>query len=284
MGIPEDIEGPAIVVPRPRERKVGPFRLHHLIVFNVLVAAVLVGLVATRPLTGDTPVGTPSGSAGVVGGFYPLSLGAKGLEIGEAAPDFSGQDGGQSVDLRDLDGRPIRLADLRGRPVWIVFWASWCPPCQQETPDLRVVFEAHRGDGLTVIAIDIQEPPDAVRAYVEQYGLDYAVGLDPTGAIARTYGVFGIPTHYFVDPTGTIRDRSFGPLSRTEMERRLATIPRLPRRVDGPPRPVGPARVLTERGRPLLGQVPLESAASHIIDGSLVSHPPIVIIAFIPAA
>ena len=61
-------------------------------------------------------------------------------------------------------------------------------------------------------------------AMPSQYGLDYDIGLDSTGAIARTYGVFGIPTHYFVDPNGIIRDRSFGPLSRTEMERRLATI------------------------------------------------------------
>ena len=50
-----------------------------------------------------------------------------------------------------------------------------------------------------VVAVSIQEPPDAVRAYVAQYGLDYTIGLDSTGAIARTYGVFGIPTHYFVD-------------------------------------------------------------------------------------
>ncbi|MEZ4596460.1 MAG: TlpA disulfide reductase family protein [Chloroflexota bacterium] len=46
--------------------------------------------------------------------------------------------------LVDLDGSPVRLADLRGHPVWVNFWASWCPPCQQETPVLRALYQTRR--------------------------------------------------------------------------------------------------------------------------------------------
>jgi len=219
----EHTEGPAVSAPREVDRRIGPFRFRQLIALNVLVAVVIIGLVATRPLVTVDPTGA-RGSIDPTASFYPLPLGAEGLMVGAAAPGFSGRDGGQNVDLRDLEGRQISLADLRGHPVWIVFWASWCPPCQQETPDLRAVFDEHRSEGLAVIAVSIQEPADAVRAYVERYSLDYTVGLDSSGAIARTYEVFGIPTHYFVDRSGVIRDRSFGPLNRVEMGRRLTTI------------------------------------------------------------
>ena len=220
----ESGEAATTSVPREVERRIGPFRFGRLVGLNIIVAAVIVGIVATRPLVGADPGGGLHRTFDPTATFYPLSLGAEGLEVGATAPGFSGQDGGQNVDVRDLDGRPISLADLRGRPVWIVFWASWCPPCQQETPDLRAVFDEHRSEGLAVIAVSIQEPADAVRAYVERYSLDYTVALDSSGAIARTYEVFGIPTHYFVDRSGVIRDRSFGPLTRAEMERRLTAI------------------------------------------------------------
>lgn len=116
-------------------------------------------------------------------------------------------------------------ADLRSGEVTVVnFWATWCPPCQQETPDLRAAYEAHRNDGLELLAVSIQEPSDDVRDFVGRYGLQYRIGLDAGGAVAATYGVFGLPTHYFVDATGVIRDRYFGPLNRQQIEERLALI------------------------------------------------------------
>ncbi len=209
---------------RPTELKVGPFRVRLLIAVIIVIAAVIVGLIATRPLVAVDPSGGGRGSFDPTATFYPLALGAEGLEVGATAPAFLGDDGGREVELLDIDGRVISLVGLRGRPVWIVFWASWCPPCQQETPDLRAVFEEHRSEGLAVVAISIQEPAETVRTYVQRYGLDYTVGLDSSGAVARTYQVFGIPTHYFVARDGVISDRSFGPLNRAEMERRLARI------------------------------------------------------------
>lgn len=113
---------------------------------------------------------------------------------------------GQTVGLADLDGDPIRLSDLRGRPVWINFWASWCPPCQEETPILREVFETHREQGLAVVAISVQEASvEDVRAYAETYELDYTIGFDATSAIFKTYQAYALPTQIFLDADGVVR-------------------------------------------------------------------------------
>lgn len=189
------------------------------LILAVVAAVGVVLFVGTRPLSGTTPAG-PTASAG----FYRIGAGTEGLGIGDVAPELGGAPGAGGTTLRGLDGQAVSLASLRGRPVWINFWATWCPPCQQETPDLRETFEAHRGDGLALVSIDVQEDPATVRAYAERYGLRYTVALDLTGSTVATYRVFGLPTHYFIDRDGIIRDRYFGPLTREQMEQRLAAI------------------------------------------------------------
>lgn len=174
-----------------------------------------------------SPIGQPgqAGSGAAPGAtFYVLGAESQGLQVGQRAPDLVGTANGQEVRLTDLDGRPIRIGDFRGRPLWIVFWATWCPPCQKETPDLRAAYEAHRAEGLALLGISIQEPGDLVRDYVTRYGLTYDIGLDGTGAVLNTFGVFGLPTHYFVDRTGVVRDRYFGPLTREQMDQKIALI------------------------------------------------------------
>ena len=136
--------------------------------------------------------------------------------------------------LVDLDGRPIRLADFAGRPLWIVFWATWCTPCQQEATDILAAFHAHRDDGLAVLAIDIQEPAAAVRAYVSGHDLDYTIGLDPTAAVRALYGGWGLPAHVFLDADGVIRDRYIGQLTAALMEQHLAVDHRLLNRTGAP--------------------------------------------------
>jgi len=210
--------------PPVRRTLIGPFTARQIGLVNAFVVGVaLVLFIATRPLGSDTATTI---QPGVLPGasFYRISAETQGLQIGQRAPDFVGKNGDQDVRLTDLDGREIRLADFAGRPVWVVFWATWCPPCQQETPDIRAVYEANEADGLVVVAVDVQEDVDTVRRYTQTYGLGYRIGLDTYAAIMRTYGVFGLPTHYFIDRSGVIRDRYFGPLKRDQMEQRVALI------------------------------------------------------------
>lgn len=149
---------------------------------------------------------------------------AIGLEIGMVAPDFAdASDDGRPL-LVDLDGRRVRLGDFAGRPVWIVFWATWCAPCQQEATDILAEYHAHEGDGLVVLAVDEQEPAAAVREYASEHHLDYPIGLDDSGAIKTLYGGPALPTHYFLDVDHVISDRYVGQMTRDLMERHLAAI------------------------------------------------------------
>ena len=183
------------------------------ILVALLVAGVLIGFVATRPLGGSgTTTGSPAptGSAGV------------GIAVGQLAPDFVG--GAGAPLLAGMDGTPIHLGDFAGRPLWIVFWATWCIPCQEEAADIVAAFHEHRAAGLAVLAIDVQEPASAVRDFVAAHGIDYEVALDTSGAARALYGGWGLPIHFFVDGSGLIRDRLIGQLHRATMEERLRSI------------------------------------------------------------
>ena len=203
-----------------RRTLIGPFSARQIGLVNaIVVGAAIMLFVATRPLGSAEPTTIQPGAS-----FYRISAETQGLQLGQRAPDFTGMNNDQEVRLADLDGREIRLADFAGKPVWVVFWATWCPPCQQETPDIRDAFEANRDAGLVVVAVDVQEPADTIREYAERYGLKYTIGVDTYAAIMKTYGVFGLPTHYFIDRQGVIRDRYFGPLKRDQMEQRIDLI------------------------------------------------------------
>jgi thiol-disulfide isomerase/thioredoxin len=207
---------------RWRRPVVGPFNLIQLgaVLAAVGVTAVAL-LVLTAPLAGSPQPTVPATGSG----FVTVGQQTAGLRIGDEAPELLGTVDGQQVGLTDLDGNPIRLADLRGRPVWVNFWASWCPPCQQETPVLRDLYDAHKDAGLALVAISVQETtPDDVRAYVERYGLDYTVGFDATSAIFHAYQGYGLPTQIFIDRTGIIRNIVLGPVTRDQAEQILAPL------------------------------------------------------------
>ncbi len=135
--------------------------------------------------------------------------------IGEPAPDFL---------VTDPDGNTYRLSDLRGKPVWLNFWASWCPPCRAETPDLEAVYEEKKADGLVVLGISLGEQVPAVKSYVEAAGITYRIGMDSNTRIAGLYRINGLPTHFFIDKDGIIRDMQVGGLSRSAIYKKLQKI------------------------------------------------------------
>lgn len=206
-----------------RRPLVGPFSALQIVaVLLAMAATVAILLVINTPIAGTPQPTIPAPGTS----FVPMGDPVEGLRIGDKAPEFSGTTAdGQTVQLTDLDGNPIRLSDLRGRPVWINFWASWCPPCQAETPILRDVYAEHADEGLALVAISVQETtPDDVRAYVARYGLDYTVGFDATSAIFHTYHAYGLPTQLFLDRDGIIRNVVLGPVTRDQVEQILEPL------------------------------------------------------------
>ena len=192
-----------------RRRGVGPFSLRQVTIAIVAIMATATVLtLATLPL-GRTPNGlpVPDPSAFLIGSPIP------GLRIGDLAPELAVDGTNGRVELLDLDGNPIRLADLRGKAVWINFWASWCPPCQYETPSIRALDQRYRDRGLAIVAIQVQQTVQAGRDYAARYGLEYTIGADVTGDIFHAYRVFALPTQFFIDTSGIIRQIINGPVS-----------------------------------------------------------------------
>lgn len=192
---------------------IGPFTARHVWAFIGAVAVVAVLLIAaTSPFSSpaqDGPVPEPGAS------FYPIGAQGAGLAVGQRPPPFASAD---DEPVRDLDGDVVELAALEGRPVWVLFWATWCPPCQQETPDIQRAWEANADRGLEILAVNVQEGADIVADYAASYGLTYGMAVDRAGSAFRNWTVFGLPTHYFIDREGIIRDRFFGPLRLEQMQ------------------------------------------------------------------
>ncbi|HUQ79443.1 MAG TPA: redoxin domain-containing protein [Patescibacteria group bacterium] len=212
---------------RDRRGLIGPFGGRQLLAGAVVIAVSAVILVlVTTPLGSTAPIGPgdPQATQFVLG---PAPT--NGLRAGDLPPELTtpGPDG-LPTPLLDLDGRPIRLADLRGKAVWINFWATWCPPCQSETPILRDLAERYRDRGLVIVAIAVQEADRAnVASYAARYQLGYTIAGDWTGDIFRTYRLYGLPTQFFVGPEGAIRAVVPAPLTEAAAVSRIEAI--LPR-------------------------------------------------------
>ncbi|HEY8346091.1 MAG TPA: TlpA disulfide reductase family protein [Symbiobacteriaceae bacterium] len=128
---------------------------------------------------------------------------------GYPAPEITGRD------VRS--GETVQLTALRGNVVMISFWATWCPRCQEQMPDVEAFFR-ERGDTVKVIAVaaDGSEPPEALAVYAEKHDLSVPVLYDG-GLAGETYRAFALPTTVFVDPDGVVRIRVTGPLTREQM-------------------------------------------------------------------
>jgi thiol-disulfide isomerase/thioredoxin len=219
----DPIESPLRGEPAPRRRTlIGPFTARQLVsALGVVVVAAVVLSLATRPIAEGPGAATPLPAA------TPFLVGepTEGLRPGNQAPELAvTHDDGSTFQLQDLDGNPVRLDDLRGKLVWLNFWASWCPPCQGETPVLRDLDEAYGDKGLKIVGVAVQETTiDNVREYADRYQLGYPIAFDTSADIFRLYKVFALPTQFFIGPDGTILDVVNGPLSHEDAQARIDT-------------------------------------------------------------
>jgi thiol-disulfide isomerase/thioredoxin len=207
--------------PARRRRGVGPFSLRQVASVLGVIVLVAVGLtIATAPLGSSNPqLPNPEASA------YLLRSPVPGLNLGDLAPELEGPTGdGATFVLTDLDGNVVSLKALKGRAVWLNFWASWCPPCQSETPILRSMDQAYRDRGLSLIGIQVQQTVEAGRAYADTYGLEYTIGEDVSAIVFRTYRVFALPTQFFIDPEGRLRAIVNGPLDESRARALIESI------------------------------------------------------------
>lgn len=126
--------------------------------------------------------------------------------------------------LPTLDGKNISLSDLRGTVVLVNFWATWCPPCRAEMPEIQTAYEKYRAQNFTVLAVDVAEDEATINPFVQEFKLTFPILLDRDTAVTKRYQVNGLPTTFFIGRDGTIRAMNLGAMNRAYIESQLAPL------------------------------------------------------------
>lgn len=138
-----------------------------------------------------------------------------GIERGSIAPELK---------LETIDGEEISLEDFRGKKVFINFWATWCPPCRAEMPDIQRFYE---DEDVVVLAVNLSHTEDSlstVKSFIEDGGFTFPVLLDKEGKVAETYKVYAYPTSYFIDSDGRVQYTALGAMNYDLMVREYGKL------------------------------------------------------------
>lgn len=136
---------------------------------------------------------------------------------GFLAPDFT---------LETTTGETLTLSELRGKPVILNFWASWCPPCRAEMPALQTLYEQAHPDFI-LLGVNASTQDRLPNAYqlIAEMKLTFPILLDTRGTAIAAYRVISLPTTFFIDGQGVIREVVIGgPLNEAGLRARLDTL------------------------------------------------------------
>ncbi|MDQ0200027.1 redoxin domain-containing protein [Neobacillus ginsengisoli] len=131
----------------------------------------------------------------------------EGLQIGAKAPDF---------ELKTLTGETVKLSTLKGKKVMLNFWATWCPPCKAEMPEMEK-FSKQVGKDVVILAVNI-DPQLDVKGFVNKNGITFPVLLDTEDKVNGMYQIISIPTTYFIDSNGIIQNKFTGAMQLAVMK------------------------------------------------------------------
>ncbi|MBI2649710.1 DUF3179 domain-containing protein [Candidatus Woesearchaeota archaeon] len=138
-----------------------------------------------------------------------------GTAIGDKAPN---------IILNDLESKPVLLSDYKGKKHLIVnFWATWCPPCKEEMPLFQKLYEENK-DELVILGINLQENPEPIKKFLEEYKITYPILLDPDAEVKKLYNVITQPVTYFINKEGIIVDKKQGPLTPEEINEKVGKL------------------------------------------------------------
>ena len=124
-----------------------------------------------------------------------------GIEVNGLAPDFT---------LINLEGETITLSQFKGYPVMLNFWATWCGPCRNEMPYIQEVYKKWQDNSLMILTINNKEGSSTVHQFMQENDLSFPVLLDSDGNVFSKYEIRYIPTTFFIDKDGIIKDKRIG--------------------------------------------------------------------------
>ena len=124
-------------------------------------------------------------------------------QVGFLAPNIS---------LPSLTGSEITIEDFRGSPTILNFWASWCPPCRTEMPAFQQIYQEYEDQNLVIAAVNttFQDSTADLESFVTENRLSFFILLDNTGSVSTSYNIYSLPTTYFIDSDGYIRNIIIG--------------------------------------------------------------------------
>lgn len=120
--------------------------------------------------------------------------------IGKRAPNFT---------LKDIAGFEVNLSQYRGKPILLVFWATWCPHCRVEMPQINTLYKSFK-ESVLVFGINVEDENSRILKFISDYPMSFPILSDKNGDVSRLYNITSIPTLVFVDPDGIVKDVDVG--------------------------------------------------------------------------
>lgn len=170
------------------------------------------------------------------GAFVLYDRLSQGVDADQLAAQSGQQDQGDSGDeskkapdftVYDRDNNQVRLSDFEGKPLVLNFWASWCGPCQREMPDFDEAY-AELGGDIHFLMVNMttsdRESFENAAAFIDEQGYSFPVFYDLDGDAAVTYGVYSLPTTYFIDAQGYGVAQATGAIDRETLEKGISMI------------------------------------------------------------
>lgn len=133
-----------------------------------------------------------------------------GLEPNQTAPNFV---------LKNMQEEVVQLSDYKGKKVMVNFWATWCPPCRVEIPELNTFYK-NKNENEEILAVNLtteEKSPSAIEEFVQEYEMEFPILLDENGNVGKMYTAFTIPTSYFIDSNGKVYYKHVGPLTESQV-------------------------------------------------------------------
>jgi cytochrome c biogenesis protein CcmG, thiol:disulfide interchange protein DsbE len=124
------------------------------------------------------------------------------IVVGDSAPEFS---------VAAEGGRTIGVPNFGGKLLVLNFWATWCPPCIEETPSLSAFAREFAGKGVVVLGVSVDKDEKAYKAFLQQHKPAFLTARDPGATINADYGTFKYPETYIIDTKGKVVQKIIGP-------------------------------------------------------------------------
>lgn len=137
------------------------------------------------------------------------------VKVGETVTPF---------DTRLLDGKTLSAQDLKDKAVLVVYWATWCPPCQRELPELQALYEKHRDKGFEILALSIDADKFTVEEFWKDHDYRFPVAMIAPAHTQALGKVKATPSLHLIDKKGVLRLVRLGPMGQDKLEARLLPL------------------------------------------------------------